>query len=55
MLALDAEKRAHAFFEHAGRIADDPAVRALAREMAAEEEEHAALIGRMLERTPATT
>lgn len=46
--ALGAEKRARAFFEHAARIADDPSVRALAREMAAEEAEHAALIERAI-------
>jgi rubrerythrin len=31
---------------------DDPALRALAREMAAEEQEHAGLIERLLEETP---
>lgn len=51
-IALRAEKRARAFFEHARRVADDPAVSALAREMAAEEAEHVALIERMLNRTP---
>lgn len=51
-VALEAEKRARAFFEHAGRIADDPAARMLAKEMAAEEAEHIALIERMLERAP---
>lgn len=53
MLALEAEKRAHAFFAHAGRIATDPDMRALAAEMAAEEAEHVELIERMLARTPA--
>lgn len=48
VLALQAEKRAHAFFEHAARVADEPAVRALAREMAAEEAEHMAFIGRAM-------
>ena len=52
-IALMAEKRARAFFEHAVRIADDPAVRALAREMAAEEAEHIALVQALLSRTPA--
>lgn len=52
-IALLAEKRARAFFEHAVRIADDPAVRALAREMAAEEAEHIALVQELLARTPA--
>jgi rubrerythrin len=51
-IALHAEKRARAFFEHVVRSADDPALRALAREMAAEEAEHVALIERLLERTP---
>jgi rubrerythrin len=46
--ALDAEKRARAFFEQAGRVADDPEARALAREMAEEEAEHIRLIERML-------
>jgi rubrerythrin len=32
--------------------ADDPALRALAREMAADEQEHVQLIERMLESTP---
>lgn len=49
-MALDAEKRAKAFFEHAGRIADDAATRALAREMAEEEAEHIGLVERALER-----
>jgi rubrerythrin len=51
-IALQAEKRARAFFEHAGRVWGDPATRALAREMAAEEAEHVVLIERMLARTP---
>jgi rubrerythrin len=51
-IALLAEKRARAFFEHVVRSAEDPALRALAREMAAEEAEHVALIERLLERTP---
>jgi rubrerythrin len=50
--ALEAERRAHAFFEHAGRIAHDADTRALAREMAAEEEQHAVLLERMLQRMP---
>lgn len=53
--ALDAEKRARAFFEHAARISPDPDTRALAREMAAEEVEHAELIQRMLARPPLRT
>jgi rubrerythrin len=50
--ALDAEHRARAFFEHAARITHDADTRALAREMAAEESEHAVLIERMLARQP---
>jgi rubrerythrin len=50
-IALHNEKRARAFFEHAARTATDPAVRALAKEMAAEEAEHISLIERMLDRT----
>jgi rubrerythrin len=52
-IALLAEKRARAFFEHAVRIAEDPAVRALAREMAAEEAEHVAMVQALLSKTPA--
>jgi rubrerythrin len=52
-VALHAEKRARAFFEHAARTAGDSATRELAREMAAEEAEHAVLIGHMLDRAPA--
>jgi rubrerythrin len=47
-IALQAEKRARAFFEHAGRMATDAAARSLAREMAAGEAEHIALIGAAL-------
>lgn len=54
-IALQAEKRARAFFEHACRIADDPGVRGLAHEMAAEEAEHVALIERMLLRMPSAS
>lgn len=43
-IALQAEKRARAFFEHVVRSAADPALRALAQEMAAEEAGHIALI-----------
>ena len=50
LMALDAEKRAKAFFEHAARITKDPATRALAREMAEEEAEHIVLVERALER-----
>lgn len=54
-IALHAEQRAHAFFEHVYWVAQDPALRALAREMMAEEREHAALLARALEATPAAT
>ena len=50
LMALDAEKRAKAFFEHAARVTKDPATRALAREMAEEEAEHMILVQRALER-----
>lgn len=40
--ALRAAKDARAFFEQAGRVAQDPLARALADEMAAEEREHIA-------------
>ncbi|MBV8033152.1 MAG: ferritin family protein [Betaproteobacteria bacterium] len=53
LIALAAERRAEAFFEHVMAMADDPALRALAREMAAEEQEHVALVERVLEGTPA--
>jgi rubrerythrin len=48
-IALRAEKAARAFFEQAARTAPDPAVRALALEMAAEEAAHAELIRRLAE------
>lgn len=51
-VALQAEIRAQAFFERVMMTADDPALRSLAREMAAEEQEHAALLARMLEGMP---
>ena len=50
-IALRAERRAQAFFERVLLSAEDPALRALAREMAAEEGEHVALVERLLERT----
>lgn len=52
-IALAAERRAQAFFERIFWSAADPALRALAREMAAEERGHVALISRLLENTPA--
>jgi rubrerythrin len=51
-IALGAEKRAQAFFEFVLMTADDPALRGLAREMAADENEHIALIEQLLVRTP---
>jgi len=51
-IALQAEQRAQAFFEGVFTTCDDPALRALAREMAAEEQEHVLLIERLLESTP---
>ncbi len=51
-IALAAERRAQAFFEGVMMTADDPALRALAQEMAMEEQEHVALVERMLELTP---
>ena len=51
-IALDAEKRAQAFFEQTYRTAKDPALHALAQEMAMEEKEHVAEVERLLERTP---
>ena len=50
-IALAAEQRARAFFEDVYRTADDPALRALAQEMAMEEKEHVAIVERMLART----
>jgi rubrerythrin len=52
LIALAAEQRAQAFFERVLMTARDPALRALAREMAADETEHVAIIERLLERTP---
>jgi rubrerythrin len=51
-IALGAEKRAQVFFEQVLMSAEDPALRGLAREMAADECEHVALIESLLERTP---
>ncbi len=51
-IALQAEMRAQAFFEQVFMTCDDPALRALAREMAAEEQSHVLLIERLLENTP---
>ena len=51
-IALSAERRAQAFFEQVMTTADDPALRALAREMAAEEQEHVQVVERLLGDTP---
>ena len=51
-IALAAEKRAQAFFEHVLMTAADPALRALAKEMAAEEQEHVRIVEQLLARTP---
>ena len=51
-VALAAEQRAQRFFEHVFATAADPALRALAQEMAAEEREHVRLVEELLARTP---
>jgi rubrerythrin len=51
-IALAAEKRAQAFFEHVLVTAGDPALRALAKEMATEEQEHVRLVEQLLAETP---
>lgn len=51
-IALAAERRAQAFFEGTLMRAGDPAVETLAREMAAEEQEHVAMVERLLDHTP---
>ena len=52
-IALAAERRAQAFFEYVSWSTVDPALRVLAREMAAEERGHVELVTRMFEVTPA--
>jgi rubrerythrin len=52
LIALDAERRAEAFFEGVLLAAHDPALRALAREMALEESEHVRIVQQLIERTP---
>lgn len=47
-IALQAERRAQAFFEQVAWTAGDPALRALAREMVAEEAEHIDIIVAMM-------
>lgn len=51
-IALDAERRAQRFFAEVRAGAEDPALRALAQEMALEEQGHVAMVERALERTP---
>jgi rubrerythrin len=51
-IALQAERRAHAFFEQVLTSAADPALRSLAREMAMDEQDHITLLERLLGRTP---
>ncbi|HZQ73829.1 MAG TPA: ferritin family protein [Burkholderiales bacterium] len=51
-IALQAEKRAQAFFEGVMLTAPDAELRALAREMAREENEHIEMVLRLVERTP---
>ena len=51
-IALRAERRAQTFFEKVMLTADDPALRALAQEMAAEEQGHIAMVAQAIERTP---
>jgi rubrerythrin len=54
-IALAAERRAQAFFEQVYWTTSDPALRSLAREMAAEEREHVDMIASMLGDTPEPT
>jgi rubrerythrin len=51
-IALGAEQRAQEFFEHVFATAADPALRALAQEMAAEEREHVSMVEDLLAQTP---
>ena len=54
-IALHAERRAQAFFDHVYWTSSDPALRALAKEMAAEEREHVSMVSKMLGDTPEPT
>ena len=51
-IALEAERRAMRFFTEVKETATDPALRALAQEMAAEEDGHIAMVQLALERAP---
>jgi rubrerythrin len=53
IIALQAERRALAFFLHVAWTTSDPGVHALANEMAADEREHVALLAKLLGETPA--
>lgn len=53
VIALQAERRARAFFLHTSWTTSDSGVRALAREMAADEQEHIDLLANMLGELPA--
>jgi rubrerythrin len=52
VIALAAEVRALAFFQHVQGTAEDPGLRALAQEMTVEEAQHVAMVERLLERMP---
>lgn len=51
-IALEAERRAQRFFDEVKVAAGDPALRALAQEMAAEERGHIAMVEQVMVRTP---
>ena len=51
-IALDAERRARQFFADVRATATDPGLRALAQEMAAEEQGHIAMVEQAIARTP---
>lgn len=52
-LALDGERRGHAFYAGIATVTRDPEVRARAREFAEEEAEHVAQLEKWIERHPA--
>ena len=52
LIALEAEKRAQAFFERVFITSQDPGLRMLAKEMALEETEHIDMVEHLLERNP---
>ncbi len=51
-LALDSEKRGHAFYAEVAKTTTDPEVRMMAEEFAAEEADHVAQLERWIERLP---